>query len=93
MLLASPHTQRRYFIALYVPIMALLALLRSGRTLLEANLIRIALAIVAVTGTVLPLLFAGRRLALVYQVYSPHFLGPMVMLVALVLVAAHMKTA
>jgi len=92
MLLASPHTQRRYFIALYVPIMVLLALLRSGRNLLEANLIRIALAIVAATGTCLPLLFAGRRLALVYQVYSPHFLGPLVTLVALVLVAARMKT-
>jgi hypothetical protein len=30
MLLASPHTQRRYFIALYVPILFLLARLRTG---------------------------------------------------------------
>jgi hypothetical protein len=93
MLLASPHSQRRYFIALYVPIMALLALMRTGRSLLEVHLIRAALAIVAATGTLLPLLFAGHRLALVYQRYSPHFLGPLIMLVALVLVAARMKTA
>jgi Glycosyltransferase family 87 len=91
MLIASPHTQRRYFIALYVPIMALLALMRTGRSVLEANLARVALAIVAATGTFLPLLFAGHRLALVYQVYSPHVLGPLVVLVALVLVAARMK--
>jgi hypothetical protein len=93
MLIASPHTQRRYFIALYVPVMALLALMRTGRSVLEANLARVSLAIVAATGTFLPLLFAGHRLALVYQVYSPHVLGPLVMLVALVLVAARMKTA
>jgi hypothetical protein len=93
MLLASPHTQRRYFIALYVPIMALLALMRAGRTRIEAHLIRAALAMVAAMGTALPLLFAGRKLALVYQVYSPHFLGPLLMLVALILVAARMKAA
>jgi hypothetical protein len=93
MLLASPHSQRRYFIALYVPIMALLALMRTGRNVLEANLIRVALAMVAAAGTLLPLLFAGHRLTLVYQSCSPHFLGPLVMLVALVLVAARMKTA
>jgi alpha-1,2-mannosyltransferase len=91
MLLASPHTQRRYFIALYVPIAALLALMRTGRKLPEANLIRVTLATIAVTGTVLPLLFVGRRLALVYQAYAPHLLGALVVLVTLVLVAARMK--
>jgi hypothetical protein len=92
MLLASPHTQRRYFIALYVPILALLALMRTGRDLPEANLIRVALALTAAIGTVLPLLFVGHRFALVYQAYSPHFFGALVMLVALVLVAARMKS-
>jgi hypothetical protein len=41
----------------------------------------------------LPLVFAGRRLALVYQAYSPHFFGALVMLIALVLVAVRMKAA
>ena len=91
MLLASPHTQRRYFIALYVPIMALLALIRSGGDRPDATLIRVALAMTAAIGTVLPLLFAGRRLALLYQAYSPHFFGALVMLIALVLVAVRMK--
>jgi hypothetical protein len=40
----------------------------------------------------LPLLFAGRRLAMLYQAYSPHFLGAIVMLVALVRVAMRMKS-
>jgi hypothetical protein len=92
MLLASPHTQRRYFIALYVPILALLALMRTDRNLPEAHLIRVALAMTAAIGTVLPLLFAGRRFALEYQAYSPHFFGALVMLVALVLVAVRMKS-
>jgi MFS family permease len=92
MLLASPHTQRRYFIALYVPIAALLALRGTGWTLPEAPLVRVALALTAAMGTVLPLVFAGHRLALLYQAYSPHFLGALVMLVALVLVAMRMKS-
>jgi hypothetical protein len=92
MLLASPHTQRRYFIALLVPIAALLALMRTHRNLPEAHLIRVTLATIAAIGTVLPLLFAGRRFALVYQTYSPHFFGAAVMLVALVLVAVRMKS-
>jgi len=92
MLLASPHTQRRYFIAVFVPMMALLALMGGDWDLPEAGLIRVALAMTAAIGTVLPLLFAGRRLAMLYQAYSPHFLGAIVMLVALVRVAMRMKS-
>ena len=92
MLLASPHTQRRYFIAVFVPMMALLALMGGDWDLPEAGLIRVALAMTAAIGTVLPLLFAGRRLAMLYQAYSPHFLGALVMLVALVRVAMRMKS-
>jgi hypothetical protein len=91
MLIASPHTQRRYFIALYVPIITLLALVGRGRKPPEAHCIRVALAITAATGTVLPLVFAGRRLALVYQAYSPHFFGALAVLIALVFVAVRMK--
>jgi hypothetical protein len=92
MLLASPHTQRRYFIALFVPMLALLALMRTGRHPPKERLIRVALAVTAAVGTVLPVVFAGRRFALAYQVYSPHLLGPLLMLIALVLVAARMKS-
>jgi hypothetical protein len=92
MLLVSPHTQRRYFIALFVPIMALLALKKTDGNLPEAALTRVALAMTAVIGTVLPLLFAGRRLAMLYQANSPHFLGALALLVALVGVAMRMKS-
>jgi hypothetical protein len=92
MLLASPHTQRRYFIALFVPIAALLALMRAHRNLPEARLIRVTLALIAAIGTVVPLVFAGRRFALVYRAYSPHFFGAAVMLATLVLVAVRMKS-
>ena len=93
MLLASPHTQRRYFIALYVPILFLLARLSISRDPPETHLIHVALAATALTGTLLPLLLAGRRFALDYQAYTPHFFGALVMFVALVLLAARMKSA
>jgi hypothetical protein len=93
MLLASPHTQRRYFIALYVPILFLLARLRSGRDPPETRLIRLALAATALTGTILPLLLPGRRFALAYEAYTPHFFGGLVMLAALVLLAVRTKSA
>jgi hypothetical protein len=92
MLLASPHTQRRYFIVMFVPILALLSLMRTGRHPPNERLIRVALAVTAAVGTVLPIVFAGRKFALAYQVYSPHFIGPLLTLVALVLVAARMKS-
>jgi hypothetical protein len=91
MLLASPHTQRRYFIALYVPTMALAALMRTRRTLPDLILAGTALAVTAAIGTVLPLVFAGRRLSLAYQDYTPHFFAALVMLIALVIVTARMK--
>jgi hypothetical protein len=93
MLLASPHTQRRYFIALYVPAMALVALIRTRRRLPDVTMAGAALATTAAIGTVLPLAFAGRRLSLIYQAYTPHFFAALAMLIALVFVAARMKSA
>ena len=52
-----------------------------------------ALAMTVAIGTDLPLVFAGRRFALDYQAFSPHFLGALAMLVALVLVAARLKAS
>jgi hypothetical protein len=93
MLLASPHTQRRYFIALYVPAMALAALMRTRRSLPEVSLTGAALAATAAIGTLLPLVFAGRRLSLAYQGYTPHFFAALAMLIALVFITARMKSA
>jgi hypothetical protein len=94
MLLASPHTQRRYFVALYVPVLALLALsmippVRPA----EARTARFAVGAIAATGTVLPLVFAGRRLALAYEAGSPYFFGTLVLFVALLYIAARLKAA
>lgn len=92
MLLASPHAQRRYFIAVYVPVLALLALLKRDENLPEAKLIRLALGLIAAAGTALPLLFGGPALSQFYQAWSPHVVGPLVLLVALVLVTKRMKS-
>jgi hypothetical protein len=91
MLVASPHAQRRYFIALYVPILALLCLMKTRPRLPEENLIRVALTLTAAFGTILPLLFAGPTLAHLYQAYSPHVVGGLAVLAALVAAAARVK--
>jgi hypothetical protein len=92
-LLASPHTQRRYFVALYVPVLALLALRGGARwsrgTVLIANA---GIGATAVTGTVLPLVFAGRNLAFAYEATSPYFFGTLALFVALIVVTARLKT-
>ena len=93
MLLASPHTQRRYFIALYVPILFLLARQRTGPDPPERRLITVALAATAAAGTILPLLLPGRRFALAYEAYSPHFFGTLAMWAALIVIAVRIKAA
>ena len=94
MLLASPHTQRRYFVALYVPVLALLALPRNSPSAQsESRIARVAIAAAAATGTVLPLLFGGRRLAFAYQAASPYFFGTLVLFIALVYITARLKAA
>jgi hypothetical protein len=93
MLLASPHTQRRYFIALYVPILFLLARLRTGPDPPDKHLVTVALAATAAAGTILPLLLPGRRFALAYEGYSPHFFGTLVMWAALIAIAVRIKAA
>ena len=94
MLLASPHTQRRYFVTLYVPVLALLALSKASSTPhAEARAARLAVAVTAATGTVLPLVFAGRRLSFAYEATSPYFLGTAVLFSALLYVTARLKAA
>jgi hypothetical protein len=54
MVLASPHTQRRDFVALYIPVVALLALLPRTHSAAERRMIFIGLVAAAAPATVLP---------------------------------------
>ena len=84
MLIASPHTQRRYYVALYVPAVALLALLGRAQTPREHRAILAGIAAMVVPGTILPLVFAGHRLALLYEASSPYCVGALVLFGVLV---------
>jgi hypothetical protein len=83
MLLASPHTQRRYLVALYVPALLLTAIMPQTRNEIDRRLAMFGLVAVLATGTVLPLLFGGRHLALWYEAGSPYFFGTLAMFVTL----------
>jgi hypothetical protein len=91
--LASPHTQRRYFVALYVPAVALVALLVRRPAPPDKRSILIALVAIAAPATILPLLFAGRRLALLYEAGSPYFFGTLLLFGVLVMMTVRRKTA
>jgi hypothetical protein len=93
MLLASPHTQRRYLVALYVPVVALIALVAKTPAGTDRRLMVFGLAVTAVTGTLLPLVFAGRRLALWYEAGSPYFFGTLALFVTLVQLRVRLQNA
>ncbi len=90
MLIASPHTQRRYFMQLFVPAVALLGVLRvdAGRHRTAAC---VGLAATMAAGTLLPLVFGGRRLALAYESASPYLWGAVVLLAVLSWIVLSMK--
>ena len=92
-LLASPHTQRRYFVALYVPAVALVALLARRQAPADRRSILIALLAMAAPATILPSLFAGRRLALLYEAGSPYFFGTALLFGVLVTMTLRRKAA
>jgi surface polysaccharide O-acyltransferase-like enzyme len=91
--LASPHTQRRYFVALYVPAVVLVALLRRRPAPDDKRSILIALLAIAAPATILPLVFAGRRLALIYEAGSPYFFGALLLFGVLVMMTLRRKAA
>ena len=91
--LASPHTQRRYFVALYVPVVALVALLVRRPAPADKRSILIGLLAMAAPATILPLLFGGRRLALLYEASSPYFFGTLVLFGVLVMMTIRRKAA
>lgn len=71
--LASPHTQRRYFVTLYVPAVLLAALLARTPQARERRAILAGLLAIAAPASILPLVFGNRRLALIYEAGSPYF--------------------
>jgi hypothetical protein len=89
--LASPHTQRRYYVALYVPVVALLALRPRTRSTRERRAILTGLVATAAPATILPLVFGGRRLALLYEASSPYFFGGLVLFGVLVMMTLWRK--
>lgn len=92
MLLWSPHTQRRYFIALYVPVLTLLAVRRRAEVLRSSSVpITVALAVTAATSTFLPVLLGGRRLALAYESLSPYPIATLVVFVSLAVLTVRLK--
>lgn len=92
--LAAPHTQRRYFVSLFVPAATLLAVVATGRgDRVTAVAVWIGLAALAASGTILPLVFGGRRLALLYEAASPYFFGTLVLFGALIVVTVRLKRA
>jgi hypothetical protein len=89
--LASPHTQRRYFVALYIPALVLVALLLRRPPPADTRSLLIGLTAMAAPATILPLLFGGRRLALVYEASSPYFFGTLVLFGVLVMMTMRRK--
>ena len=88
-LLAAPHTQRRYFVALFVPAAVLLAVLARHPAKHSKRAAQVGLVATAASGTILPLVFGGRRLALMYE--APYFFGTLVLFAALAIVTVKMK--
>lgn len=91
MLLVSPHTQRRYFISLYVPMLALLVVMRQRPRRVPGRVVTTGLAATAAASTVLPLLLGGRRLALAYEAMSPYFFATVILMGVLLWVTRRLK--
>lgn len=91
MLLASPHTQRRYFTALFVPVAALVAIAGKAERPRDRRLAVGALTVTAFVGTVLPLVFGGRSAALSYEAGSPYFFGTLLLFIVLLVLTTRAK--
>lgn len=93
MLLISPHTQRRYFVALFVPSVTLLAVASDPSRLQERTRawIRAGQMGIVLPGTILPALFAGHVLTRLYQSLSAYFFGALVLFAALVVTTLDVK--
>lgn len=95
MLLISPHTQRRYFVTLFVPSATLLAVAAEPAGVTKRTLawMRAGQMGIVLPGTVLPALFAGHLLTRIYQSLSLYFVGAVVLFIALVITTLDLKRA
>jgi hypothetical protein len=91
MLLGSPHTQRIYFSALVVPVGVLVALLARHPGMPGRTLARAALALVAVVGTVAPLVLSTRSVAVAFEALSPNVLSVLVLGLSLLFLTLRFK--
>jgi len=91
--LASPHTQRRYFVTLFVPVVALLALWVRLPPGPDRRLVLTGILATAAPATILPLVFGGRRLALLYEAASPYFFGALSLFAVLVVLTIQLKSS
>jgi hypothetical protein len=89
--IASPHTQRRYFVTLFVPVVALMSLWRQELATRDRQLVLGSLLATVAPATLLPLVFGGRRLALRYEAASPYFFGALALFAALVVLTMRWK--
>lgn len=85
-LIASPHSQRRYFVSLLVPAMALLGVLWTAGPVRGRGLARAALWVTAAGGTIAPLLVGSRANAILYESLMPHLFTTLFLFVVLVAV-------
>jgi hypothetical protein len=90
--LASPHTQRRYYVALFVPVVVLELLWKRATSSQERRWIVTGVMATAAPATLLPLLFGGHRLALIYEAASPYTFGGIV-LFGVLLALTHARKA
>lgn len=93
MLLISPHTQRRYFVTLFVPSATLLAVAAEPSRLQARTRawMRAGQMGIFLPGTVLPALFAGHVLTRLYQSLSVYFFGALVLFGALIVATLDVK--
>jgi hypothetical protein len=89
--LASPHTQRRYFVALFVPAVVLVALRSAPFPEQDKQRLQIGLLSMALPSTILPLVFGGRTLALLYEAASPYLFGALVLFGVLIAATRDLK--
>lgn len=91
--LASPHTQRRYYVALWVPAVLLVLLWTRIKTEGERRLVVTGLLAMALPASLLPLVFGGHRLALIYEAGSPYTFGGLILYAVLVAMTRARKAA
>jgi hypothetical protein len=90
-LLASPHTQRIHFSALFVPAAVLSARLRKDPSMPLARAGRVALAATAGASTILPAVLGSRERALAYEASSPYFFATLMLFAVLAALALRQR--